>query len=316
MSYANNRDWEKIQKYLPIENQMKVGTEPQEYYISIQNIEVHIDHYKVDKPKGRVIIFHGVGGNGRLLSFIAIPLMRSGFEVICPDLPLYGHSKYQGVVTYDMWVSCGTEIVNYFQREKRDTFLFGLSAGGMLAYQIAARCSEVSGIMATCILDQRNRSITKQTAANPFMAVTGNAILSIIHRVIGSMKIPMKMIANMKAIANNQDLANLLMQDKRSSGTRVSLAFVHSMLNPHLEIEPEDFTKCPFLLVHPEEDHWTDVQLSRLFFDRLVCKKELWMLEGAGHFPIEPVGLKQLETYCVAFMEKCLTEEGNYLNLE
>ncbi|MNN11305.1 hypothetical protein D3C81_1242590 [compost metagenome] len=88
------------------------------------------------------------------------------------------------------------------------------------------------------------------------------------------------------------------------------------MLNPHLEIEPEDFTKCPFLLVHPEEDHWTDVQLSRLFFDRLVCKKELWMLEGAGHFPIEPVGLKQLETYCVAFMEKCLTEEGNYLNLE
>lgn len=308
MSYAKSREWEKIQEYLPIKNRMKVDMEPQEYFISIQNTEVHIDHYKVDRPRGRVIMFHGVGGNGRLLSFMAIPLMKCGFEVICPDLPLYGYTKYRGVVTYDMWVSCGVEVVNYFQREKRDTFLLGLSAGGMLAYQIAALCPEITGVMATCILDQRNRIITKQTAVNPVMAVVGNAILSMTHRIIGSWKIPMKMIANMKAITNNQDLADILMKDKRSSGTRVSLAFVYSMLNPLLETEPENFTKCPFLLVHPEDDRWTDVELSRLFFDRLACEKELQILEGAGHFPIESKGLEQMQRYCVAFMEKCLTE--------
>lgn len=28
------------------------------------------------------------------------------------------------------------------------------------------------------------------------------------------------------------------------------------------------------------------------------------MLEGAGHFPIEEKGLKQLEEYCISFLNK------------
>ncbi|MHB8063695.1 MAG: hypothetical protein ACYDG2_13860, partial [Ruminiclostridium sp.] len=107
-------------------------------------------------------------------------------------------------------------------------------------------------------------------------------------------------------IANNENLAELLMKDQRSSGTSVPLAFIHSMLHPVIEIEPENFTHPPFLLVHPQSDHWTDITLSRLFYDRLACDKELHILEGAGHFPVEEKGLKQLEEYCVHFLEKYL----------
>ena len=58
------------------------------------------------------------------------------------------------------------------------------------------------------------------------------------------------------------------------------------------------------LLVHPERDYWTDVSLSRLFFDEIQSSKELKLLQGAGHFPIEEKGLKQLEEYCIAFMNR------------
>ncbi|MBO5620452.1 MAG: hypothetical protein J5959_02340 [Butyrivibrio sp.] len=51
-----------------------------------------------------MVLFHGVGGNGRLLEFIALPLWRSGYEVICPDLPLYGLTAYKGKVSYPDWI--------------------------------------------------------------------------------------------------------------------------------------------------------------------------------------------------------------------
>ena len=306
MNYQNDDFWRKIQEYLPLNNRLSAENQPLEYFIPVQNGRIHIDHYKVEQAKARIVLFHGVGGNGRLLSFIAIPLMRNGYEVVCPDLPLYGYSQYEGTVTYDLWVKCGIEIVEHFQEDKMPIFLFGLSAGGMLAYQVANECQNIRGIMASCILDQRNKDVTRQTARSPFIAVIGNSLLSITHKIAGPIKLPMKMVANMKAIANDRQLAELLMKDRKSSGARVPLAFLYSMLHPIIKIEPEDFTICPFLLLHPGDDRWTNIKLSRLFYDRLACDKEIHILDGAGHFPIEEKGLKQLEKACVDFLNNCL----------
>ncbi|MDU7337530.1 MAG: alpha/beta hydrolase [Clostridium sp.] len=304
MDYKNDSCWKDMQKYLPLDNRLTSNTAPLEKFMSIGNINLHIDHYMVEKPLARIVLFHGVGGNGRLLSFIALPLMKNGFEIICPDLPLYGCTKYSGIITYDMWVKCGVQVVNQFHRDTVPIFLFGLSAGGMLAYQVATRCSDISGIIVTCILDQRDKHIRKTTARSPFIELIGNALLSATYRIIGSLKVPMKLVANMRAIANDNDLAELLMRDKKSSGASVQLSFIHSMLNPMIDVEPEFFTQCPFLLVHPENDRWTDIRLSKLFFDRLACNKELHILEGAGHFPVEAKGLKQLEEFCTEFLCK------------
>jgi len=57
-------------------------------------------------------------------------------------------------------------------------------------------------------------------------------------------------------------------------------------------------------LLHPEQDNWTDLALSKIFFDRLACAKELQILEGAGHFPIEPIGLEKLVECCLNFIEE------------
>ena len=302
--YENDTIWRQIQEYLPVKNRIDDNNVPKEEWLETGNKQIHIDHYICNDAKGIVVIYHGVGGNGRLLSFIAVPLHKAGYDVICPDLPLYGHTVCSGKITYSDWIECGTSIAEKYRQDDKPLYLFGLSAGGMLAYQISCRMEKINGLMLTCLLDQRISRVTKETASSSIMAVLGKPLLKISHRLIGGIKLPMKMVCNMKAIVNNEALAELLMNDPISSGTKVTLEFLYGMLNPSIEIEADDYKKCPVLLVHPERDYWTDISLSRLFFDKIQAPKELKLLQGAGHFPIEEKGLKQLEEYCIAFMNE------------
>lgn len=305
--YVNDPYWKEVQSYLPEENRLTEDALPEEYFLPVDDCSIHIDHYKPAAPKGKVILFHGVGGNGRLLSFIALPLMKSGLEVICPDMPPYGYTQYERPVTYAAWVACGSKIVQHYQSENAlPTFLFGLSAGGMLAYQVACECSPIIGLIVTCILDQRNKLVVKSTARIPLFGMLAKPLLAFANRFAGNINVPMKWISNMKAITNNSELAALLMKDKKSSGARVSLSFLHAMLHPVILVEPESFHVCPVLLVHPGDDRWTDIKLSNLFYARFACEKETVILDGAGHFPIERSGLKQLEAACTAFIERQL----------
>lgn len=301
--YEKDIIWRDIQKFLPKENRIDDSSVPSEEWLKFNENDIHIDHYINENSKGVVVIFHGVGGNGRLLSFIASPLHKAGYEVVCPDLPLYGHTVCNEKITYSHWIDCGALVVERYRNENKPLYLFGLSAGGMLAYQVACRVDNINGLMLTCILDQRINGVTKETASNSFMATIGKPVLKATHNLVGKIKLPMKMVCNMKAIVNNEDLANLLMSDPISSGTKVTLGFLNGMLNLDIEIEAEDFDKCPVLLAHPEKDYWTDVSLSKLFFDKIKAKKELKILSDAGHFPIEENGLKQLEDYCLEFMK-------------
>ena len=307
LGYQSDTIWKELQSFLPVSNRLSKENMPEEYFLPLLGMQMHIDHYKTANPKATLILFHGVGGNGRLLSFIAVRLAANGYDVICPDLPLYGHTKYDGKITYDTWVKSGCAIVSHYQEQgAKDIVLFGLSAGGMLAYQVASDCNNIKGIIVTCILDQRNPIVTKETAINPLMAVAGKPLLAIIHKPFGKIKLPMRMVTKMKTLTNNKSLVKLLIKDKRASGISVPITFLHTLLNPNIKIEPEKFTMCPFLLVHPSEDRWTDISLSRLFYDKLSCDKELYMLKGAGHFPVEEKGLTLLEEYCLKFLEKIM----------
>ena len=54
----------------------------------------------------------------------------------------------------------------------------------------------------------------------------------------GLYKVPVKWVGNMKAIVNHEELAEVLMRDRRSSGAKVPVAFLHTLLNPHIHPEP------------------------------------------------------------------------------
>jgi alpha-beta hydrolase superfamily lysophospholipase len=50
-------------------------------------------------------------------------------------------------------------------------------------------------------------------------------------------------------------------------------------------------------LVHPGADHWTPVELSRTFLDRIAAPKRLVILANAGHYPVEEPGTASSLTF-------------------
>ncbi|MCE1254089.1 MAG: alpha/beta hydrolase [Anaerolineae bacterium] len=299
--YRDQLQWQLIQKYLPENYRLKQDEQPRESFYAWRDCYIHLDNYQPPQPKASGVMLHGVGGNGRLLSFMALPLMRNGYRVLCPDLPLYGNSIVKGRIVYQDWVDCTLDLIKRYE-DNGPLFLLGLSAGGMLAYQVAAACKTVKGLMLTCLLDQRIPLVGERTAIHPAAAKAGRVLLNPAARLFPQVKLPMKWLVNMNAIANNPALVKSLLYDKRASGARVPLEFVASLLTPTIPVEPQDFFNCPVLLMHPRQDRWTALELSRLFFDALACPRELLFLENAGHFPIEEPGIRQMEEFCLNFI--------------
>jgi alpha-beta hydrolase superfamily lysophospholipase len=310
-SYSDQKTWQLMQQYLLEHNRITEEFYPTEEFWSWKNNKIYLDTYRKADSKAKVILLHGVGGNGRLLSFIGIPLYKNGLEVIAPDLPGYGYSQIdEEVIDYSLWIDLVDDLINEeLEKDHQPIFLLGLSAGGMLAYHVACINKKVDGLIVTNLLDQRIQVVRDASATNIVMSRLGVHLINFLNKVRGKIQLPMKLVAQMKSIVNDQGVLELLLKDRTSSGSYVSIRFIHSLMNTPPKIEPEAFNRCPVLLAHPEKDRWTGLNLSKLFFDRLNTKKELKLLKNAGHFPIEEPGINQLEEYTIDFIDS-LTDKS------
>jgi alpha-beta hydrolase superfamily lysophospholipase len=306
--YTAQNDWKEIVRRLPENNRITSEVKPEESFIDWEECKIHIDSYRNPGAEAKIILLHGVGGNGRLLSFIGVPLFKRGFEIIAPDLPGYGYSEVPAnAITFPTWIRVVDFIIkNEQEADSRPVFLFGLSAGGMLAYQSAALNRRVSGVIATNLLDQRIKYVRDKSAGNIIISRLGKPLLRVLSKVNPHIKLPMKALANIRAIVNNAEIQKILLKDKTSSGVSVPIAFVLSLLNADPVLEPYDFDICPVLLVHPEKDNWTPLELSSIFFNQIKSRKEMVILQNAGHFPIEDPGLKQLEDSVAEFADNII----------
>ena len=303
--FKNNTYWKKVEKFLPEYNRISDKYIPEEKTTSYNEINIRLDEYKPKTPSDiSIVIFHGVGGNGRLLSFIAVPLVKAGYNVICPDLPGYGYTTYKEPIDYTTWIDVGSFLVNKEIEKEKRVYVFGLSAGGMLAYNIACNTKNVAGLIITNILDNRHQIVRDYSAKNKFQSRVGIKLMILMPKSLQKIvKIAVKEVANMRTIVNDRQLMEILLEDEVASGSSVSVYFLISMIKSIPLIEPEEFSVCPVLLTHPEDDRWTPVEISKLFFDKIKAPKKLKMLENAGHFPIESPGLKQLEQECINFIQ-------------
>lgn len=269
--FTENNILKQMQQYLLVQNRINDENLPLEKEITFKYITIRYDEYIPSKvSKTTIVIFHGVGGNGRLHSFIAVPLVKAGFNVICPDLPGYGYTQIHKIFDYSTWIDAGSFIVNREIDTGNDVFVFGLSPGGMLAYIVTCKVKKDKGLMITNILDNRLQIVRDYSANNKFHSRFGIKFLSFLLSFIKGIKVPVKMVANMKAIVNSNEVLKLL------------------------------------LFVHPEIDEWNPFEISRLFFDKIQTAKKVVILKNAGHFPIELPGLNQLEVACIDFIVKGL----------
>lgn len=102
-----------------------------------------------DDAQGYVILFHGLGANKKIMSFVAQGFALQGLRVFVPDLP--GHGRTPGPFSYERAETCGDSFVKQMIRrgavDAKRTILAGHSMGGAIAIMVAARVP-VAGVVA------------------------------------------------------------------------------------------------------------------------------------------------------------------------
>ena len=184
-TYKNQKAWKDIQAFLPVQLHYTENYYPTEEIWDWKGNKVHLDTFRNPEAPAKVICFHGVGTNGRQISMIiGGPLARDGFETITVDMPTYGVTEVNPdmLIRYDDWVQCGSDLIDEeLAKDDRPIFIYGLSAGGMETYHVAAKnkSERIKGIIGMTFLDQRKREVRMTTTNNAFLpAVSAGSHLS------------------------------------------------------------------------------------------------------------------------------------------
>lgn len=267
-------------------------------------MRVHIARIPEPHAQARLLVLHGGGGHSGALWPLAALAATIGYEVLAPDLPGYGLTEVPdpGAVIYPDWVDCVADLLRaQSATDARPLVLLGGSMGGLLGYSASARVPDaVAHLLVTCLLDPSNPicwpALSRWGGASSVRALRPLlALLARGHgRELARLRVPIRWIAPMHAIANQPALARLCMLDERGGGSRVPVGFLASFLCSTPEVAPEQFRQIPVTLVHPTEDRWTPPSMSLAFLQRIAAPVRHVPLEGCGHFPVEEPGLSML----------------------
>lgn len=304
-SYAQISHWHRYQHFLPEDLRYRKNNLPTEEFVELRGYQVHVDRFQKKQSNCKVILIHGGGGNGRILGTLAVGMEKLGCEWLAPDLPGFGLTKIpseKNYVPYEDWVLVLDELIKKEREPNQKLILFGLSIGGMLAYQTAAYNGKVDGLIATTLVDPRIPEVRDAIASNRFFSRVGMPLNSLFSFVTNGMYFPIKWFSKMEYITNDPSFSEVFASDPHAGGSKVSLGFLNTFLNYNPKLEPESFQVCPVLLAHPGIDPWTPSILSQKFFYRINAPKQFVELKGAGHFPYEEPGVSMLKESVTKFI--------------
>jgi alpha-beta hydrolase superfamily lysophospholipase len=310
-TYGETGIWKAIQAFLPERLYFTPEHHPTEDTWQNRGHTIHLDRWPNPTAKIRLILFHGVGTNARQMSMIlGRPLHEAGFELVALDMPGYGATKVNPSVThtYDDWVNIGSDFIDHeLKHDSRPIVLYGLSAGGMETYHIAAVNKKVAGIIGMTFMDLSNWRIGDQASRNVFMSRFGMPMAIAQSYIPGlrSVKMPMWLVSRMSTLVNNPAALKVCMLDPSSAGSWNSARFLGTQAAYKPAVKPEEFDVCPILLTQPAEDRWTPRWISDVFLARVEkVSVKVVELEGAGHYPLEDPGLRQMVDAIVEFLDE------------
>lgn len=308
--YENQKAWKEIEAFLPAQLHYTEDYRPTEEIWEWKGNRVHLDTFRNPDAPAKVICFHGVGTNGRQISMIlGGPLAKDGFETITVDMPTYGVTEVNPdmLIRYDDWVQCGSDLIDAeLAKDDRPIFLYGLSAGGMETYHVAAKnkSGKIKGIIGMTFLDQRSTPVRMTTTKNAFWGKFGTGLVGFSCKIgLAKFKMKMSIPSKMNTLVNDKSCLRKMLGDKSSAGNKVSMAFMLSYMTYVPEMEAKDFDIYPILLTQPENDRWTPQFLSDPFLDEIKkVKVTKTVLKNGSHYPIEPEALADLHRYALEFI--------------
>ncbi|MFV0524026.1 MAG: alpha/beta hydrolase [Acidimicrobiales bacterium] len=251
------------------------------------------------EPTATVVVLHGAGGHGRMLAPLGVLAQRFGGEALAPDLPGYGHTVVpdRRGVRYRDWVDGVADLAVTAARPGRPLLLVGVSMGGRLALDVAHRLGPgaVRAVVATCLLDPRRPDAAGVVARHPLLVSAGLPVLRATRRVTDRRLVPIRWLTPMADIANDPELARTCATDPLGGGSSVPLGFLRSWLEHDPGYTPAGFRACPVVLAHPGDDRWTPPEVSRSYLAEMTVPTGTRILEGCGHFPVEPSAVAGFE---------------------
>lgn len=297
-----------LRPYLPfLPKAMRLPRDPEEEWWMWRDTKVHLDRLDAANARGKIIVLHGGGGNGRLLSAFGALAHSLGYSYVAPDLPGFGLTQpgRSYASRFGSWVALVSDLIDHeLTRDGLRVVTFGGSLGGMLAYSAAAASGKVHGVIATTLADAKNEEARDALARSKLWSRVGLRLMSALPKLTNRLNITARAISNMKWMTNDPEFSRIFIEDPLVGGARINLGFYRSLMVYEPLIAPEEFDLCPLLLAHPAQDQWTPLAISQPFFDRLACRKELVMLENCGHFPYEEPGVSQLRDAIGGFLQR------------
>ncbi len=306
-SYNDYPSWKGFQKYFPEAFRINDENQPQEEYWDWKDYSVHIDRYVPENntKSVKIILVHGGGGNGRMLSPMGVVLRSEGYECVAADMPGFGLTEIRTPNSYDTWVELVCDLIDReYQRDGKPPILCGISLGGMLSYHAACKNDKVKGLMVSSLADTTRHEVQMALSKNKMMGFMGSKGLSAFKELTDNVKVPIKITTKMWAMANNQSFVAKLKKDKVGSGSWVYLKFLRTLFEATPAIQPEDFTRCPLMFFQPTEDFIIPWEISEPFYNRLACDKSVVFLENCGHIPMEQPGMDQLKEAAMKFIHQ------------
>ena len=279
--------WRQYQPHLPPELRLDEHTTPTEEWWTWRGKAVHLDRFPSPRAGSCVIVLHGGGGYGRMLAPLGRAIHEAGHEVVLPDLPGYGLTEADAAaVRYPDWVALVVDLIGHEQSAGRRVVLFGLSMGGMLAFHAAAAAAPgaVAGVAATTLMDPRVPEVRRGAGRFPTPAVLLRSGFA------DGVRLPMPLLAPIERMSSDPEINRLCRRDPQGGGRRVALGLMRSWMTYEPAGEPEEFDRCPVLLVHPLADRWTPPAWSRAVLDRIAGPTRFVGLERCEHWPTEQPG--------------------------
>ncbi|MDB4989256.1 MAG: hypothetical protein JWN04_4434 [Myxococcaceae bacterium] len=282
-----------------------IATPPpaQERFQAVCGHDVHIDEYQpVGPARGTIILVHGGGGHGRLLSPFVAPVLAQGFRVCAPDLPGYGLTRLGKAAHYDHWSAVVAALAEQASSHG-PVFLFGLSVGGVTALRAAQRTNAVRGVMCTTLIDLRNPDSFDLSGHSRRLGRVTRWLFRSLGGLLDWLRVPLYLLAPLAKMSSDRDVTRLLRNDPLIGKRWVSLGLVRSF---HQYAPPRDdyHLPCPLLLVHPGSDLWTPVSMSMPVFDAIPSEKQLVILSNGAHAPLESPAYGELCAQLKAFLDR------------
>ena len=298
-AFNSHPSWLEYREIVESEFGIGLPREISEHWQDIRGHSVRYDEWlPVSEPLGTVIMVHGAGGHGRLLAPFANEAARAGWRVICPDLPGYGLTEpAQGFDwSYGEWPLVVAELANQFDCPKA---LLGASMGGLTAVYAARDVDNLEAVIVTTLIDlskPKTFALGSRWKALGWLSLLG---MKTIPFVMDRVWLPLSLAAPLKAMSGNKRVQRYFQSDPLLGRRWLPVKFWRSV---HDYSREEIALDCPLLLVHPGDDAWTPLSVSRETFARILAQKSEVVLTNGSHLPLEAPAFAELSEAVKAFL--------------